>query len=119
MFNTRQIYFTLFSLFCTQCFAVERYAAMFADGTRAEEADVREWCEPAAQPKIGGRALFDPQVPVRWIIDRSQNPASKPTKYIEFAGGDRLAAEVVSFADGQENPYEIRPPHLKVKTAVD
>ncbi len=95
--------------------AAERYAAMFADGSRAEEAEVREWCEPNSQAKIAGRVLFDPAVPIRWIIDRTQPPVPKPAMFVEFVGGDRLAGEVVSFSDGQDNPYEIQPQHLVVQ----
>ena len=95
--------------------AAERYVAMFADGNRVEEAEVREWNEPAAQAKIGGRLLFDPTIPVRWIIDRQQSTSSQPAMFVEFEGGDRLAGEVVAYRDGRENPYEIRPAHLIVR----
>ena len=88
---------------------------MFADGSRAEEAEVREWCEPTSQPKIAGRNLFDPNVPVRWIIDRNQPPVPKPPMYVEFVGGDRLAGEVVGYSDGHETPYETQPSHLLVR----
>ena len=109
----------VFLLVPRSCFAAERYVAMFADGSRAEEVEVREWNEPNAQPKIGGRALFDPAVPVRWIIDRQQTAASKPTAYIEFEGGDRLAGDVLAYSEGRENPYESKPPFLIVKPNLD
>lgn len=99
--------------------AAERYVAMFADGERREDAEIREWCEPAVQPKIGGRNLFDPPAAIRWIIDRSVLPAPKPARYIEFAGGDRIAGEVVSSADGLGNPYEFQPQHLILRPAFD
>ena len=66
------------------CIAAERFVAMFADGTRTEEAEIREWNEPNSQPKIGGRALFDPGAPVRWIIDRQQMTNVKPATYLPF-----------------------------------
>lgn len=101
------------------CFALDRYAAMFADGSRAQEAEVREWCEPTSQPKIAGRNLFDPNVPVRWIIDRNQPPVLKPPMYVEFVGLDRLAGEVVGYSDGHETPYETQPPHLIVRPVAE
>ena len=72
-------------------FAAERYAAMFSDGGRVEEAEVREWFEPASVPKIGGRALFDGAAPARWIIDRQQPPTTESEMFVEFFGGDRLS----------------------------
>jgi hypothetical protein len=99
--------------------AAERYAAMFADDSRAEEAEVREWNEPTTQPKIGGRLLFDPTVPVRWIMDRQQMSPVNPGMYVEFEGGDRLAGEVLSYRDGRENPYESQPPHLVVRPLAE
>ena len=109
----------VFVFVSTSSFAAERYVAMFADGRRVEEAEVREWNEPNAQAKIGGRVLFDPNIPIRWIIDRNQPPVSMPAIYVEFEGGDRLAGEVVSFSDGRENPYETQPPHLIVKPVAE
>ena len=101
------------------CIAAERFVAMFADGTRTEEAEIREWNEPNSQPKIGGRALFDPGAPVRWIIDRQQMTNVKPATYVEFEGGDRLAGEVVAYFEGRENPYETKPPFLVVKPVLE
>ena len=105
--------------------AAERYVAMFAEGNRAEEAEVREWNEPAGQAKIGGRLLADPVNPVRWIIDRQQMmnaaqvAASSPAMYLEFEGGDCLAGEVIAFLEGLENPYETKPPHLLVRPLAE
>ena len=100
-------------------FAAERYGAMFAEGTRAEEAEIREWADANASPTIGGRALFDPQTPVRWIVDHWQPPAATPSAYVEFSGGDRLAGEVVSYFAGHENPYETQPAYLMLKPVPD
>ncbi len=92
---------------------------MFTDGTRAAAAEIRDWNEPAAPAKIDGRALFDADVPVRWIIDRSQPPVPKPPLFIEFVGGDLLAGEVISYSEGSENPYERQPRHLIIKPAME
>ena len=99
--------------------AAERYAAMFADGSRAEEAEVRDWNEPASTARIGGKMLFDPNVPIRWILDRQQPSASVPAASLEFDGGDRLAGEVIGFSPGRENPYESTLPHLLVKPTAE
>lgn len=102
---------------CTS--AAERFVAMFADGNRVEEAEVREWNELNAQPKIGGRPLFDPNVPVRWIIDRQQSSVVQPAMFVEFEGGDRLAGEVIAHFEGRENPYETKPAYLVVRPVAE
>ncbi len=99
--------------------AAERYAALFSDGGRVEEAEVREWFEPASVPKIGGRALFDGAAPARWIIDRQQPPTTEPEMFVEFFGGDRLSGEVVSFRADSGLAYEQLPAHLIVKPVAE
>ncbi len=99
--------------------AAERYVAMFADGQRVEEAEVRDWNEPNFQARIGGRLVFDPNVPARWIIDRQQTTNTQPGMFVEFEGGDRLAGEVISYRDGTENRYESRPPHVVVRPIAE
>jgi len=93
----------------------ERYAALFTDGTRVEEAEVREWFEPNSTPKIAGRALFDPANPVRWVLDRHQSLATDPSAYVEFQGGDRLAGEVVSWQPESGLAFYQQPAHLVVR----
>ena len=112
-------YFFLAMVFPASLSAAERYVAMFADGNRVEEAEVREWNELNAQAKIGGRLLVDPNVPVRWIIDRQQSAAVQPAMFVEFEGGDRLAGEVISYFEGRENPYETKPPYLVIRPIAE
>ncbi|MFO1042604.1 MAG: hypothetical protein U0941_12500 [Planctomycetaceae bacterium] len=100
-------------------FAAERYAALFSDGTRVEDAEVREWFELASPAKIQGKLLFDANNPVRWIIDRQQSAAIDAPMYVEFQGGDRIAGEVTSYHAGSGNPYESLPAHLTVRPLVD
>ncbi len=99
--------------------AAERYGAMFTDGARVEEAEVREWFEPASTARIGGKVLFDAGNPVRWIIDRQQTAASDATMFVEFFGGDRLAGEVIAFQPDSGNSYEFRPAHLVVRPLAE
>ncbi len=99
--------------------AAERYAAMFTDGVRVEEAEVREWFEPLSVPKIGGKVLFDANNPVRWIIDRQNPVATEAAMFVEFQGGDRLAGEVVSFRPDSGNSYEHQPAHLVIRPLAE
>lgn len=114
-------YFFFFAtiLLASQLLAAERYTAMFSDGARVEEAEVREWFEPTSNAKIGGRVLFDPKNPFRWILDRQQPTATDAAMFVEFQGGDRLAGEVVSFQTEITNSYEYRPPHLVVRPLTE
>ena len=100
-------------------YAVERYAAMFTDGARVEEAEVREWFEPTSPAKIANRLIFDPNTPARWIIDRQQAVATDAPEFVEFFGGDRLGGEVVGFRPDSGNPYEQQPAHLIVNPLAE
>ncbi len=99
--------------------AAERYVAMFFDGKRVEEAEVREWFEPTSAAKIAGKVLFDPNNPVRWIIDRQQPLASEAAMFVEFQGGDRLAGEVVSFRPDSGSSFEHQPAHLVIRPEAE
>jgi len=99
--------------------AAERFAAQFQDGSRVEEAEVRTWHDVAAKPTIGGKPVFDPANPARWIFDRQQPPGPAAPAYVEFTGGDRLAGTVVGVQTGLEDPYDQRPPHLLVKPTAE
>lgn len=109
----------LFVLASLPAAAAERYAALFSDGTRVEEAEVREWFEPTSVPKIAGRALFDPANPVRWVLDRQQPLQTEPAAFVEFEGGDRLAGEVVSFQPESGLAYHQQPAHLVVRPLAE
>ena len=99
--------------------AAERYAALFSDGKRVEEAEVREWFEPTSAAKIAGNVLFAANNPVRWIIDRQQPVASEAAMFVEFQGGDRLAGEVVSFRPDSGNSFEHQPAHLVIRPTAE
>ena len=99
--------------------AAERYGASFTDGSRVEEAEVRDWFEPTSNARIGGKGLFDSNNPVRWIIDRQQSTAADAGMFVEFQGGDRLAGEVISFEAETVNTYEFVPAHLVIRPASE
>lgn len=97
----------------------QRYAAMLADGSRVAGDELQEWFEPAAQPKLSGRAVFDAGNPFRWLIDNSLSIADTPPAYVEMVGGDRLPGEVLAYQSGDESPYDRLPPHLIVRPSLD
>ncbi len=101
----------------TTVVAAERYFGVFRDGAVAVDAEIRDWNDVGAVPKLADRELFAANNPVQWIIDRQQPAPSIPDSYVEFFGGDRLAGEVVGYRAGAESPFDAQPPHLLVRSA--
>ena len=99
--------------------AADRYVALFEDGARVAAAELKDWNDPQAQPKLLDQWLFDPSRPMRWVIDRQQWNAEQPRAFVEFEGGDRLPGEVVGFQTGRESPFEAQPPHLLVRPSSE
>lgn len=96
--------------------AAERYFGVFRDGAVAVDAEIREWNDAGAVPKLADRELFSANNLVQWIVDRQQPIPDVPESYVEFFGGDRLAGEVVGYRSAAESPFEALPPHLLVRT---
>jgi hypothetical protein len=95
-----------------------RYTAEWTDGTRESADSLGPWDQPKAAPKLGHRDLFDPQRPLRWLVDNSLAPAPAPDAVVEFCGGDCLPGRVIGFRDGTENSRERLPPHLLVAASI-
>jgi len=95
-----------------------RYTAQWADGTRESADTLGPWNQPKAAPKLGNRELFEPQRPLRWLVDNSLAPAPAPDAMVEFYGGDCLPGRVIGFRDGTEEADERLPPHLLVAASV-
>lgn len=106
----------LMGAWCTSAASAERYFGVFRDGSVAADAEIRDWNDAAAVPKLANRDLFDANNPVQWIVDRHQPAPVTPSSYIEFVGGDRLAGEIVGYRAAAESPFEALPPHLLVRT---
>lgn len=92
-----------------------RYVGMLNDGTRVP-GDLANWQDPAQQPTLAGKAIFDAGNPFRWILDTTPRATSAPKKYVEFFAGDRFPGEVVSAQDGSEAVVERAVPFLIVKS---
>lgn len=96
--------------------AADRYAARTADGRELGQAELQDWNEPGATPRIAGHAIFDAAQPVRWIIDREQPPGPFPEAWVELINGDRLAGETLEYRTGGNSAYDPQPAHLLVRT---
>lgn len=90
----------------------QRFQAEFADGSRVNGDELRNWHETAAQPVLNNKPLFDKANPARWVIDTALKVSSAPTAFVEFFGGDRLPGAVVGAASGAESRYVRLPPYL-------
>ena len=97
----------------------QRYAVMLYDGSRVFAKQVQNWAETKQQPIVAGKAIFDPNNPVRWLIDRTASLAGLPTAFVEFVGGDRLPGEVLQFDSGTMSPFEPQHPHLLVQPSIE
>ncbi|OYW20969.1 MAG: hypothetical protein B7Z55_06370, partial [Planctomycetales bacterium 12-60-4] len=106
-------------VFADAAVAADRWVARLANGEVVHAADIEEWNDPKANPRIAGRGLHDQGNPVVSLIDLESATADRPTTYLEFVGGDRLIGEVVGYRQGSETPYEALPPHLLVRTTAD
>ena len=90
----------------------QRFQVEFADGTRSNGDELRNWHDAAAQPLLNNKPLFDPANPARWIIDSSLKVSPTPTAFVEFFGGDRMPGAVIGAGSGLESKYNRLPPHL-------
>lgn len=90
----------------------QRFQAEFADGTRGNADELRNWHDSSAQPVLNNKPLFDKANPARWVIDTALKVPAVPNAFVEFFGGDRLPGEVIGAASGLESKYVRFPPHL-------
>ena len=91
-----------------------RYLGQWVDGGRLTGDRVADWHETKSSPRLANRELFEPQRPIRWLMDNSLAPAGPLESWVEFAGGDCLPGRVVGFRDGTESAKHRWPPHLLV-----
>lgn len=92
-----------------------RFSAQFVSGTRLTGAEIHDWHDPKAQPRLDARPLFDPSDPVRWIQDNTLALADVPPMYVEFHGGDCLPGRLTGVFTGLESPYQQLPVHLLIQ----
>lgn len=72
-----------------------RFVGLRRNGDLFSGPEITDWQDPAAEPKLEGKPLFDPANTVRWIRDTTLPIGDEPVAYVEFYGGDRLAGTVI------------------------
>ncbi len=95
---------------------LQRYVAVFSDGSVLEGNALQNWHDARSRPALEGTSLDNPANPLRWLRDRSLRGKaykSSAASYVEFTGGDRLPGKVVSVIF---NDYGGAPSHLLVET---
>lgn len=98
--------------------AGERYVAVLKDGARLADDQVRDWHEPNASPTIGGKRLFEPNNPARWVVDQSLSPATPAAARVEFVTGDVFPGVVTSVGRGSDSVYDQPWDHLVVESPL-
>ena len=96
-----------------------RFSAQFGSGKRLDGAEIHDWHNPRAEPRLDNQKLFFQADHVQWIDDNSIPPAERPEAYVEFFGGDRLPGRVLEYRTGQESVYHKSPPCLIVAPAAN
>lgn len=99
-----------------QTFApAERFVGMLNDGTRLKADSIKEWHTETGRPNFAGRAIFDQNNPVRWMIDQAVPIAETPKAYVEMFGGDRLPCRVVDYQRSETWTFESLGEYLIVE----
>jgi hypothetical protein len=96
----------------------ERFVGMLNDGARVQADSVKEWHSETSKPQLAGHAIFDPNRPVRWIIDQAVPLAEEPKAYVEMFGGDRLPCRVVDSQGSEKWTYEALSEYLIVEPLI-
>ena len=98
--------------------APDRFTAVFSSGARSSGDEVLPWHASAAEPRLSGKALFDPADPVRWLKDDSLPAGASPQAFVELVGGDVLPGRVMAYTPGGDLRGLKLLPHLLVEPAV-
>ena len=96
----------------------ERFVGMLADGTRINADSIKDWHDENARPHFAGRAIFDQNNPVRWIIDQTVPISETPKAYVEMFGGDRLPCRVVDYQRSETWTFESLGEYLIVEPLI-
>ncbi|MGQ9505677.1 MAG: hypothetical protein ACUVQR_12295 [Thermogutta sp.] len=94
---------------------MERFIIQWRGGRQISVAEISNWGDPEGRPEASGRLLFDPNDPVRWILDTSlQDQVNSPDAWVELWAGDRLPGRVSRAIPAGIIEQEQLPAHLEV-----
>ena len=74
--------------------------------------------QDANNPNLNGQALFDPNRPIRWLLNETPERIINPTAFVEMQGGDRLPGRVISWHDADGRGPDRLPAYLTVKVDI-
>jgi hypothetical protein len=107
--------FAMLSFACEPAAAqTPRFSAQFASGKRLDGAEIFDWQDEKADPRLDNQKLFYAADRLSWIEDNALAPAETPEAFVEFFGGDRLPGRVLEYRTGQESLYRKSPACLVV-----
>ncbi|ODA29654.1 hypothetical protein [Planctopirus hydrillae] len=95
--------------------AEAEFTARWSDGSTSRPAQLRDWNDPAAEPRLGDLRLFEPSNPVVSLWRSPVPPSARRGIRVELSGGDRLAGEVLGWSNGLEDPFETMPAYFLVR----
>jgi len=95
-----------------------RYLGKWVDGTRLTGDTVAPWHDAKSSPQLAGRALFDANRPIRWLLDDTLLVEAPPASWVELVGGDCMPGRVVGSGSGTESPNLRLPAYLEVSPSV-
>ncbi len=98
-----------------------RFTAQYVSGKRLNGAEIFDWNDEKADPRLDNQKLFFAADRILWIEDHAIAPADLPEAFVEFFGGDRLPGQVLEYRTGQESPFRKTPPCVIVapEAAID
>jgi hypothetical protein len=97
--------------------AEPNFVAVWSDDSRSEADEVREWHRLDSHPTLGGRQLFDPKNPIRWLRDTRITETAPAAARVEFVGGDCLPCRVVGYLESSTGDGSL--PRLLVEPSIE
>ena len=77
-----------------------RYLGKWVDGTLLGSDTLGPWHDTASAPLLAGRAVLDPDRPIRWLLDDSLLTEAPAGCWVELLGGDLMPGRVVGALTG-------------------
>lgn len=95
-----------------------RFVALLTNGERIEGNSLTDWHNNAAEPRIDGKPLLDPNKPLRWQRDRALLPGEAPRAFIEMHSGDRFPGVVTDYVPSGASLYDQQVAHFRVRSEI-
>lgn len=93
----------------------QRYIAYWQNGMQVTGPEILAWGSPEDSPELLGHRLFDPDHPIRWVLDtQARAEAKHPDSWIELWAGDQMPGQVTRAFPGSVVEGDDLPAYLEV-----